>query len=247
MNSPTMHKPSSLHPSYEHRYPRALEFRVTNSDRAVKHMHWLRNRFGQHVAVWRYDPVVFTSLTNMDFHRENFARLAGALEGATNEVVISFAQVYRKTERNMNWAAHRFGFTWEDPIDVVKADLAGEFGGIAAQHGMKAGMCSQRRFAVDGVGEASCINSHRLSLVAGKPIQAEHRGNRSECECDVSRDIGAYDTCPHGCVYCYAVQNRGRAVQLYRRHNPESEFLIEPDPGIVAQDPANSQLRILLD
>ncbi len=241
-----MHKPSSLHPSYEHRYPRALEFRVTNSDRGeayalVAQSLWTARR-GVEVRSCRIHVANKYGLSS-----GNFARLAGALEGATNEVVISFAQVYRKTERNMNWAAHRFGFTWEDPIDVVKADLAGEFGGIAAQHGMKAGMCSQRRFAVDGVGEASCINSHRLSLVAGKPIQAEHRGNRSECECDVSRDIGAYDTCPHGCVYCYAVQNRGRAVQLYRRHNPESEFLIEPDPGIVAQDPANSQLRILLD
>lgn len=23
------------------------------------------------------------------------------------------------------------------------------------------------------------------------------------------KHLGAYDTCPHGCVYCYAVQNRG--------------------------------------
>jgi hypothetical protein len=32
--------------------------------------------------------------------------------------------------------------------------------------------------------------------------------NRPECACFEARDIGEYDTCPHGCVYCYAVRNR---------------------------------------
>ncbi|HEY6540039.1 MAG TPA: DUF1848 family protein, partial [Ktedonobacteraceae bacterium] len=50
-----------------------------------------------------------------------------------------------------------------------------------------------------------------------------------ECGCFASRDIGEYDTCPHGCVYCYAVQNRDLALRRYRAHDPASEFLFAPE------------------
>ncbi len=29
-------------------------------------------------------------------------------------------------------------------------------------------------------------------------------GQRTACSCIPSKDIGAYDSCPHFCVYCYA-------------------------------------------
>ena len=40
--------------------------------------------------------------------------------------------------------------------------------------------------------------------------------------------IGEYDTCPHGCVYCYAVQNQELAKRRFRAHDPTSEYLVAP-------------------
>ena len=54
------------------------------------------------------------------------------------------------------------------------------------------------------------------------------QGNRKECGCFASRDIGAYDTCPHGCVYCYAVQQRDVALRRFKEHDPGGEFLFPP-------------------
>lgn len=51
------------------------------------------------------------------------------------------------------------------------------------------------------------------------------KGARKECGCFASIDIGEYDTCPHGCVYCYAVNNRKLAQARFRDHDPLGEFL----------------------
>jgi hypothetical protein len=78
------------------------------------------------------------------------------------------------------------------------------------------------------VKEARCIDTARLSAVAGAPVRAAQKGNRPECACFEARDIGEYDTCPHGCVYCYAVRNRPLAQRRYAQHDPASEFLFPP-------------------
>ncbi len=214
-------------------YPRQLEFSVVDSVRAVGQVRLLAATIGMRVPVWRYDPIVFTSLTPPAFHRENFSRLASALDGSTDEAVISFAQIYQKTRRNLSWAAREFDFAWDDPSDAVKQELAAELTAIARQHGMQLTVCSQRQYVVPGATAARCIDAARLSDVAGQSINILVKGNRPDCVCHLSRDIGAYDTCPHGCVYCYAVRERALALSHYREHDPAGDFLyrIEQSAG----------------
>ena len=211
-------------------YPRTLERSVVNARRSVEHMRTIAGSYGLRAAVWRYDTVVFTSVTTADFHRHNFESLAQALEGTTDEVVISFAQIYKKTLQNMNWAAREFGFTWEDPADELKLGLAAELAQMAKSHGMQLTMCSQRQYLAPGVKDARCVDVERLSEIAGRRIVAELKGNRMDCGCYVSRDIGEYDTCPHGCVYCYAVSDTERTKQRFKEHSPFAEFLFR-NPG----------------
>ena len=80
-------------------YPRVLEANVVGANIATGHMRTLAQLYGENAAVWRYDTIVFTSETPFDFHVENFKGLAEQLRGTTNEVVISFVQMYRKTRR----------------------------------------------------------------------------------------------------------------------------------------------------
>lgn len=212
-------------------YPRELETNVLDADRAIETAWKVRELFGLRALVWRYDTIVTSSVTSFDFHVENFRRIASRLEGATNEVVVSFAQLYKKTLRNMDAASRAAGFSWRDPSDDEKRDLVGRLLRCARDHRMQLSVCSQRDLLVDGALDAKCVDAQRLSDLAGSTLRARLKGNRKDCGCFESRDIGEYDTCPHGCVYCYAVQSRDRALLRYRKHDPSSEFLFEETVG----------------
>jgi hypothetical protein len=216
-------------------YPRALETAVVGAERAIADAWRIREAYGPQVVVWRYDTIVSTSLTPPAFHLENFDRLAGKLTGATDEVVVSFAQIYRKTRRNLDLAARNAGFTWWDPPPDEKRALASKLVAIARRHALRLTLCAQRDLLVPGAGDARCIDADRLARVAGRPIGAGTQGHRKDCGCFASRDIGAYDTCPHGCVYCYAVQSRKLALKRRRAHDPASPFLVPPSEGAGAR------------
>jgi hypothetical protein len=209
-------------------YPRQLEHFVIPPPKSIDHARRIADEYGPRVLVWRYDTILHTSLTDRDFHLRNFENLAKALEGTTDEVVISFAQIYRKTQRNLNAAAAEHNLSWHDPPDEEKLALARQLVQIARSRSMQLTVCSQRDYLVEGAADARCIDAQRLSDIAGAPITVPLKGNRKECGCHQCRDIGAYDTCPHGCVYCYAVSSPVRAAQRHRQHDPNGEFLFPP-------------------
>jgi hypothetical protein len=207
-------------------YPRALEAATIAPGRAQGQIRAVAADYGPRAAVWRYDPILLTSLTPPDWHRANFARLADALAGAVDEVVVSFAQIYRKTGRNLAAAARRHGFDWRDPPIEEKRALLADLAGLAAGRGMRLTLCAQPDLVTEKVGAARCIDAERLSAVAGRPLAARLKGNRPGCLCAEARDIGDYDSCPHGCVYCYAVASRSAAQRRRRAHDPAAEMLI---------------------
>jgi hypothetical protein len=232
-------------------YPRELEARVTNWRQTVEHLRHVAATFGPDVVVWRYDPIIITAQTDALWHRTMFAELADALRGTTSEVVVSFAQPYNKMKRNMGPAGAQLGWDLGEHMtfqeDGRAIDLLKDLGSVALSAGMRLTICSQQAFVREGVTDvARCVDAARLDRVAadfglGAP-DLEHatklKGNREECGCYASRDIGEYDTCPHGCVYCYAVRNRTRALNRFKAHRPDCSYLFAPPEHDHAKDDA---------
>jgi hypothetical protein len=206
-------------------YPPTLETGVPPTTHGANQVAALSKRFGKAAVVWRYDPVLFTSVTPPEWHRSNFAALARALGSFVDEVVVSFCTIYRKSARNLAKSAERHGFVWYDPpLDEKRAFIA-ELAAIAADAGLRLTVCSQSDVLATGAEPAACIDAARLSILAGRPISARQKGNRPGCLCAESRDIGGYDTCAHGCAYCYAVGDHDRARTAVRRRDDTAQQL----------------------
>jgi DNA repair photolyase len=210
-------------------YPHALERSVVPPDNAVETVVALANCYGPRAIVWRYDPIVLSEITPFDWHVENFARLARRLEGAVDEVVASFAQIYAKTRRNLDSAAAREEFEWWDPPDEQKRDLVERFADIAIRHGMRLTLCAQPELLAvrpisDRICAAACVDPHRL-FGPGAQTDWPRSKNRPGCLCAEASDIGHYETCPHGCVYCYAVSSHDKAKANHAGHLPTAELI----------------------
>lgn len=230
-------------------YPRELESRVIDTARAVATFRSASSMYGKRSIVWRYDTIIFSTLTSVDFHLNNFSNLAAELSGHTDEVVVSFMQLYRKTRSNLDGAARANGFAWEDPKPEVKRALLEDLVAIASRQGIRLSICTQPEFRVSGAREARCIDAERLMSVAERTFRTRIKGMRKGCGCYESKDIGDYDTCPHGCVYCYAVRNRPVALQRYRDHDPQGEYLFTQSDNrqfpTALTDSATQQLTLI--
>jgi hypothetical protein len=211
-------------------YPRPLDAATIRPEDAIAQIREIVTRYGPGHVVWRYDPIVFSTLTEPDRHRAMFARLADGLSGAVDEVIVSVAQIYRKTARNLNSSARRYDFTWRDPARDEKGQLLRDLAALAADRGIRLSLCGQPELLQPGIGEARCIDADRLSRLAGQPLQALAKAHRQTCACHASRDIGSYDSCPHGCAYCYAVSGRDVAKRRFSAHDPTGEYLLPPNP-----------------
>ncbi|MGB0682340.1 MAG: DUF1848 domain-containing protein [Magnetovibrionaceae bacterium] len=205
-------------------YPRLLEERVIRPEQAIRSIQDLSDQFGPRAVVWRYDPIILSQQTDTAWHLETFRSLLAELEGYVDECALSFMEPYAKTQRNLKPVAAELAL--REPDEAAKLDLLNELAPMAEEAGVQLTLCTQPALVdASGLPAARCVDADRLSDVAGYEIEAKVKGNRKGCLCHESRDIGAYDTCPHGCLYCYAVNDRDKAVARYKEHRPSDKGL----------------------
>ena len=230
--------------------PRSLETKVPSVDHAVETARRLAGRIGPQRLIWRYDPVVLSSVSGPDFHRKRFELLSRALEGSTTRCVVSFMEPYRKVLRNAASLERCTGVRMVSCSEEQRRILACDLAEIAESRGISVeACCSDYLLGPDEIGghetepgraavrKARCVDADSFAGFGGEREAAgravARRPTRRECGCSASRDIGAYDTCPHGCIYCYANDAPAAAQRnfLRLRRLPTDRFELLPPKG----------------
>jgi DNA repair photolyase len=180
----------------------------------------------RHIS-WRFDPILISSHTPPDYWLERFSTLAQSLAGHTDRCITSFAQFYGKVKRRLKLLEEAEGITFSDPSLAEKRHLLQQMAAIADGHGISLQVCCDDTLVGEGVEKAHCVDGTRLAkLFPDKPAINKLNPTRDECGCTDSRDIGAYDTCAHGCVYCYANTSPKMVAKNAAQHDPHGDSLI---------------------
>lgn len=176
----------------------------------------LSRKIGKNCVVWRYDPIILSGDMDIGWHSREFTRLCEKLAGFCDTCVISFADVYAKLKTKI---------IRELTVSEMN-ELAGVISTIAGKYRLRVKTCCEQiDLTCNGITQSSCIDAELITRLTGKPVVPKRdRSQRPGCNCAQSVDIGAYNTCPHGCVYCYANhQNTAKNAAL---HNPLGETML---------------------
>ena len=176
---------------------------------------------GRERVVWRYDPIFLSDRYTVEYHCRYFRVLAAKLGEYTEKCTVSFLDFYRSTARNMRSLHIR------EMTAAQQREMMERFSEIAGEYGLYIDTCSEAISLEDlGVSHASCVDRERLERIGGYRLNVgRDRNQRKECGCAASVDIGAYDTCGNGCLYCYATDSPPRAAERVRAHRPDSPIL----------------------
>ncbi|MBP3255590.1 MAG: DUF1848 domain-containing protein [Clostridia bacterium] len=208
-------------------YGKDLEPNVPSYEKVIEDFKTLSNKIGKNAVALRYDPILINEEYTVKKHIEMFDKFAKCLKGYTEDVTISFLDLYEKVKRNAP--------DIKVPTNEQQIKIAKEFVRIGKENNMIIhGCCENPKLKEFGVDITGCMSQKIVEKAIGFKLNAP--GGQSKrivtdkvkniCNCLMGNDIGDYNSCMHLCKYCYANFNKELVKENYKLHNPNSPFLI---------------------
>jgi hypothetical protein len=218
-----------------------LEFNTPDFRDAIRDYAFIAERYSPEQIIWRYDPICMTDKLSFEIVEDRFVRCAEMLKGHARKCIISFVHPYKKVLINMKKYTDQV--LMEPSHDRMK-EYALQLAQRAGAYDIQLHACCNDFLVSDRILKARCIDGQLLSEIFNTPIDTRSASIRKECACTKSVDIGAYDTCAHGCVYCYANADKNRARDAQQRQDPEWNAMglnVSEEPAVLSEA-ANSIL-----
>ena len=201
-------------------YEKEIEPNVPPIDETIDSFRYLSNEFGKERVSLRYDPIFIDEKYSLEKHIESFEYIVSSLSDYTTEGIISFIDLYEKTKRNFPEA--------NEVNEEERLTIGKEFARIGKKYKINVKTCAEgkelNRFGIDSTG---CMTKEVIERAINKSLNiTKQKARKGECDCLLNNDIGAYNTCNHGCLYCYANSNKKLVKRNLKLHNPKSPLLI---------------------
>lgn len=198
-------------------YVKDLEKNVPDKREIIKSIIRLSQVIGSKRIIWRYDPILFSPKYTVAYHLEYFEKLCRYLTGSINYCVISFVEVYKKVKAQLTHITVL--------NEVEKEDFLNRLVSIATKYKIDIKMCgSIAEYSYLSISKSQCIDEIILKSMSISGFKKDGY-QRETCQCIESVDIGSYDTCMHGCLYCYANSNHTKAKLFNTSFDNRSELL----------------------
>ena len=174
--------------------------------------------------IWRYDPILLSDKYNFDYHIRAFRKIANELHNHTRKVTISFIDTdYKGLKSNLSELK-----LIDFPYDTQR-EMSEKLASIAHEFGLSVDTCAEKfDLSEFGIRRARCIDDRLFSKLLSCTFDApKDKNQRLECGCISSVDIGMYNSCENGCLYCYANYNKNAIAGNRAKHNPLSPLLFD--------------------
>ncbi len=237
-NIPNYYFQFSLNDYDKERY----EAKVPSVESRIKTFKELSQRLGKKRVVWRYDPLILTKDIDVNELLKRVKNIGDQIHEFTEKLVFSFVDIdiYKKVENNLK----KEDVPYIEWTTQNMEEFAKGISQINKDWGLQLGTCSEK-IDLDkyGIVHNKCIDddlmidlfSHDSQLMDflgveikqadlfsdGEIIKTRNlkdKGQREDCGCIMAKDIGAYNTCPHECNYCYANASKEVAKKNYQRY-----------------------------
>ncbi len=195
-------------------YEEDLEPGVPCTEDSIATFLLLSEMIGPERIDWRFDPVLLSEKYSLAYHEERFDTMCQWLHTATGRCIISFIDAYREA---------RYPELEAEQIEKAAASLSK----VAQKYRLPLYTCAEKTdLSSYGIGHGACIDKDRIKNVTGYKLDVKKdTGQRPQCMCAQSIDIGMYDTCIGGCKYCYATGGADNVKKRYGQHDPLSPLL----------------------
>jgi len=173
----------------------------------------LSKLIGKEKVLWRFDPVLLGGTLDVKEILKRIKEIGDRIYKWTEKLIIGFVDIkkYKKVQRNLK----KYGKDFYRELNKQEMyEIAKGLQNSNKNWGLAIATCSEEiDLSKYNITHNKCIDDELMKRIFGddkvlmeflNQKNLKDTGQRKECGCIKSKDIGMYDSCKHRCVYCYA-------------------------------------------
>jgi len=199
-------------------------------------------KIGKEKLLWRFDPLILTDKITINDLISKIEFVGDQIAPYTNKLIFSFADIdnYKKVQNNLKSA----NINYNDFDNIKMIEFATKLSILNKKWNLEIATCAEKiDLTKYNISPNKCIDDdlmkklfyddsdlmrflgfeknifEELVPISKRIKKMKDKGQRKDCNCIASKDIGQYNTCIHDCVYCYANKLKTVAHTNFKKHS----------------------------